>query len=192
MPTTPAPQILTDPGYLFWGPIGTAVPTNTVVGSKFTDAWPAGWVVIGPTIEGSDFSYQLNLSAVMVAEFFDPIIWAPTDRKGSLAVALASITLANIAHAFNSGAPTVVSGTTTTQLNKLSPPSPTGIIRAMLGWESLDGTLRVVMYQTINGGEVKMSFKRAPDLASIPVEFNFELPPSTPMFDMWSAGVARA
>lgn len=192
MPTQPAPSILTDPGYLFWAPLGTAVPTMTVAGSKFTDTWPTGWVVIGPTLDGHEFSYQLNLQDVYVAEFFDPVLWAPTTRKGSIAMSLASVTLTNISRAFNTGAPTIVSGTGATQLNKLSPPTPTTIVRAMLGWESLDSTARIVMYQTINGGEVKIELKRAPTLAGIPCMFNFELPASTPMFDTWTAGASRA
>src|SRR6266436_5563661 len=105
MPTQPTPQILTDPGYLFWAPLATTVPAMTVVASKFTDAWPAGWIVIGPTLEGSTFNYQLNLQDVYVAEFFDPVLWAPTTRKGSIAMALASITLTNLSRAFNTGLP---------------------------------------------------------------------------------------
>lgn len=192
MPTQPTAQILTDPGYLFRAPLGTAIPTHTVSGSKFTDAWPAGWVVIGPTLDGSEFGYQLNLQDVYVAEAFDPVLWAPTTRKGSMAFSLASVTLTNLSFAFNTGAPTVVSGTGATQLNKLSPPGPTAIIRCMLGWESLDSTVRVVMYQTINGAEIKIPLKRAPALAAIPCEFNFEVPAAGNMFDKWTAGASRA
>jgi len=189
---TPASAILTDPGYLLISDIGTAIPTMTVVGSKFTDAWAAGWTVIGPTLEGNTLAYQLNLTPVYVAEFFDPVLWAPTTRQGSIAMALANWTLTNLSKAFNTAVPTVVSGTTTTQLNKLSPPAPTAIVRRQIGWESLDNTLRAVMYQTINGGQITSSFKKAPDLAGIPCEFNFELPVATAMCDFWSAGTGRA
>jgi hypothetical protein len=44
MPTMPIPNLLTDPGFLFSAPLGTALPTHTVAGSKFTDAWAAAWV----------------------------------------------------------------------------------------------------------------------------------------------------
>lgn len=191
MPTQLPAQILTDPGYLLYAPIGTSIPTHTVVGSKFTDAWPAGWVVFGPTEDGSEISYQMKLEAIYVAEVFDPIVWAPTERSGSIAMALANWTLTNLAQAFATANPTIVSGTGTTQLNKLSAPDPTAIVRKMIGWESLDNTLRAVMYQTINGAEIKMGNKRAPNLGTIPVEFNFEKPSATAAIDFWSAGTAR-
>lgn len=184
-------QILTDPGYLLYAPIATAVPTHTVVGSKFTDAWPAGWIVFGPTLDGSELAYQLKLEPIYVAEVFDPIVWAPTERTGSITMALANWTLTNLSKAFNTGIPTVVSGTGATTLSKLSAPDPTAIVRLMIGWESLDNTVRAVMYQTINGAEIKMANKRAPAVGSIPVEFNFEKPSATPPIDFWSAGTAR-
>ncbi|MGH3659603.1 MAG: hypothetical protein ACRDUA_23385, partial [Micromonosporaceae bacterium] len=78
MPTVAVPLLLTDPGYLFGAVLGTAAPTNTVAGSKFTDAWAAAWVPLGATIEGSAFSYSSTVEAITVAEFFDPIKYATT------------------------------------------------------------------------------------------------------------------
>lgn len=193
MPVTLAtPNIMKDAGYLLWAPLSSTLPTNTVVGSKFTDTWPAAWKNLGGTDDGSKFAYQMKLEAIKVAEFFDPITWAPTDRTGSFAFALADFTLTNMYRAFNGGTQTVVSGSGTTQLNKLDPPDNTGIIHAMLGWESLDATMRLVSYQTINGGQIEMAFKRAPDNAVIACEFNFEVPSGGVPFSFWSAGTARA
>ena len=62
----------------------------------------------------------------------------------------------------------------------------------MLGWESLDSTLRVICYQTLQGGEVASAFKKAPALALIPCTFNFEIPTSGIPFKMFAAGTARA
>src|SRR6266508_4039491 len=97
------PVLLTDPGYLFGAVLGTAVPTNTVAGSVFTDAWAAAWVPLGATAEGSTFSYSSTVEAMNVAEFFDPIKYATTSRQGSMAFALASNTLQNMKRAFNGG-----------------------------------------------------------------------------------------
>ena len=195
MPTTAAPQILKDPGFLFWAPVASALPVFTVVGSKFTDAWPVAWISLGATTDGSKLKYSTKLESISVAELFDPIMWITTERSGSFAMALASVTLANLNRAMNTGTLTTVSGSGTTLLSKLTPPVPGAEIRSMIGWESLDATVRAVAYQTIQGGDIELEFlkPKQDSNASIPVEFNFEVPASTgnPV-DLWSAGVNRA
>lgn len=190
MPTTAAPAVLNDAGYLFIAPLATAEPTNTVAGSKFTDAWPAAWLSLGATEDGSTFAYQTNVEAVSVAEFFDPIKWATTSRQGSFAFNLANYTLQNWSRALNLGAGsatglTPVSGTGATALYSLTPPSPGAELRVMLGWESLDNTLRTICYQCINGENIASAYKKAPDKAVIPCTFNFEVPSSGVPFKMY-------
>lgn len=192
MPTVAAPTVLTDPGYLFAAPLLTAAPTNTVTGSKFTDSWPVAWIPLGATEDGSAFSYESNVEAVTVAEFFDPIKYSTTERSGSFAFNLADFTLDRLKLAFNGGTKTIVSGTGATQLTKLSPPAPGSEVRTMLGWESLDGTLRIIAYQTIQGGTMESAFRKAPQLALIPCTFNFEVPASGQPFDIFAAGATRA
>ncbi len=190
--TTATPNILTDPGYLFWAPLGTAIPTNTVAGSKFTDSWTTPWVSLGATEEGSTFSAELEIEAVTVAEFFDPISYRTTGRTQNFAFALADWTLTQVKRVFNGGTITLVSGTGATQLNKYSPPAAGAEVRAMLGWESLDNTVRLICHQTINAGTVEMAFKKAPDKALLPCEFRLEKPASTEPFDLYTAGTLRA
>jgi hypothetical protein len=192
MPTMPIPNLLTDPGFLFSAPLGTALPTHTVAGSKFTDAWAAAWVPCGATEEGSTFSYSTTVEPIRVAELFDPVKYATTDRAGSMAFSLASWTLTNWQLAMNGGTFALVSGTGATQLNRYTPAAPGNEVRRMLGWESLDGTVRIVAYQTINGGEVASAFRRAPDKALIPFTFNFEVNTTGVPYDIWTAGLARA
>lgn len=192
MPTMPTPNVLTDPGYLFWAPLATTLPTHTVAASKFTDPWPVAWLMLGATEEGSTFAYSTNVEAIRVAEFFDPIRYATTERSGSFAFNLADYTLTNFKRAMNGGSLTLASGTGATQLNTYTPPAPGTEVRAMIGWESVDSTLRVVAFQCLNGGEVSSAFRKAPDLALIPCQFNFEIPVSGQPFQMWSAGTARA
>lgn len=193
MPTTATPNILTDAGYLFWAPLGTTEPVNTVANSKFTDTWPVAWISLGATEDGSQFSYEVNVEAITVAEFFDPIKYSTTSRTGTFAFNLADWTLANFKRALNGGTLAVVgTGTGVTQLNSYIPPAPGAEIRCMLGWESLDNTVRLIVYQTINGGTVQSAFKKAPDMALIPCEFNFEIPTSGNPFKLYTAGTARA
>ena len=192
MPTTAKPTILQDPGYLFWAPLGTALPVNTVAGSKFTDVWSAPWVSLGATDDGSEFSYESKLEPINAAEFLDPITWATTERNGTMSFALMHYTLANLKIALNGATLTIVSGAGATQLNKLTPAVPGTEVRSMIGWESLDSTMRILMHQTIQGGAMKSSFKKAPNAATIPCTFNFEVPASGLPFDVYTAGLARA
>jgi hypothetical protein len=183
------PTLLTDPGFLYWAPLASTPPVsdNTMVtASKFTNTWAAPWVPLGPTDSGGDFTYTSTVQAVSVAEFLDPIGYRTTERSGNFAFALANPTAANMVKVFN-GAATVVTGTGTTQSTKLSPPAIGAEVRAMIGWEALDSTFRIVAYQCINSGSIKLSFNKAPARTTVPCTFNFEIPASTGNpWDMWT------
>jgi hypothetical protein len=193
VPTTATPTLLSDAGYLFWAPLSSTLPTNTVVGSVFTDSWPVAWLSLGATEEGSTFNYEVSIEAMTVAEFFDPIKYATTERTGSFAFALADYTLTNLKRAMNGGTLEVVSGTGATQLNRYRPPAPGQEVRAMIGWESLDNTTRLICYQTLQGGTIETQYNKAPQKALIPCTFNFEVPSGqTYPFEYVTAGTARA
>lgn len=192
-PTVVAPNTLVDPGYLFWSPLGTAVPTHAVTGSKFTDAWGAPWVWLGATTDGSELQNSISVEYVRAAEIFDPVGSSVTERNGQISFSLMDITLTKFKYVNNGGTVAVVSGTTTTQLNKFTPPQVSGIVRAQIGWESTDGTMRAVLYQVINSGDITMPFRRAPDAAVMPATFTMEVPSgSTAAYELWTAGTARA
>lgn len=192
MPTIATPNLLTDPGYLFWAPLGSTAPVNTVAGSLFTDTWPVAWLGLGATEDGSTFSYESKVEPIRVAELFDPVRYATTERSGSIAFNLADFTLTNLRRALNGGT-IITTGTGATALNEYAPPDPGTEVRAMIGWESRDATVRLVAYQCLNGGTISSAFKKAPDIAVIPFEFNFEIPAgATKPFRVWGAGAARA
>jgi len=194
MPSTATPTILTSPGYLFIAPLGSTLPTNTVAGSVFSDAWDAAWLSLGATEDGSDFAYSSTVEAATVAEFFDPIQYFTTERAGNIAFNLASFGASNYRRAINGGvtalAPT--SGTGATALYDVEPVAPGSEVRCMIGWESLTNDVRLVCRQTIQGGEVSTAFKKAPTLGVIPCTFNLEKPSSAQPFKLSFAGSARA
>lgn len=189
-PATAVPNILQDPGYLLWAPLGSTVPTGTVIGSEFTDAWDAAWVNLGATEDGSEFGYSSTVEAIRVAELFDPIRFATTERSGRISFSLADYTAANLKKAFNGGTLTITGSTTTTK-SVYTPPAPGSEVRAMIGWESLDNTVRIICHQTLQGGEVAMAFKQAPSKAVIPCTFNFEVPTAGVPFTIMTAGASR-
>src|SRR5664279_2246895 len=184
------PQVLTDPGYLFWAPVGTAVPTNTVAGSIFTDAWTSPWVPLGATTDGSEFSYSIKTDQIQVAEFFDPIKIVTTERSGSVTFSLASYTATHLQIALNGGVALSSTGATTTTLTTVEAPDPGHELRSMIGWESLDNTVRIVIRQAIQSSEVKWAMKKAPAFTDIPCTFEFEVPAAAKPFSVYFAGVA--
>ena len=191
---TATPLILTDPGFLFWAPLLSTEPTHAALASTYdADAWPVAWINLGATEDGSKFSYESKVEAVKVAEFFDPIRWSTTDRSGSFAFNLANYTLNNLKRVLNGGTLATVSGAGVTLSSSYLPPAPGGEVRAMLGWESLDHTTRLVVYQAINSGTIESAYKKAPAFAMLPCNFNMEVPAGAPQqpFKFYAAGVAR-
>lgn len=185
------PPVMTDPGFLYWAPVGSAVPTNTVVGSVFTDSWPVAWLALGMTDVGTKFTPTLTVSPITAAETIDPIAYRTTDRATAITFSLKSFTATNLSRALN-GAATVVTGTTSTTLTKITPPQPGTELRCMIGFESLDSTFRFVAYQALNSGAIDLDFAKAPANTNIPWNVMLEKPLTTQPFDMWTAGVARA
>lgn len=188
------PLILQDPGFLFWAPLLSTEPTHAALASSYdSDAWPAAWILIGSTEDGSTFSNQITATPVYVAEFLDPIRWSTTNRVSSFAFNLANFTLQNLKRAYNGGTLSTVSGSGATLSSKLLPPAAGSEVRAMIGWESLDHTFRIISYQTLNSGAVASSFKKAPSYAVAPCVFNMEVPLGAPQqpWAQYAAGIGR-
>lgn len=190
-PATAVPNYLVGAGYLLAAPIGTAQPTPTVVGSVFTDTWPTGWVNLGATGDGVEFDSSISVEPIDFAEFTDHVAYVTTARDSSVKFSLGNIVASNLQIVFNGGTLTTT-GSTTTTLNVFTPPVPGSEVRRMLGWESLDHTVRVVVPQAINSGDITVAFKKAPDKALLPCEFKCELYTGlTYPFKWMTAGAAR-
>lgn len=192
-PAVAVPNILTDPGFLWIAPLGTTEPTNTVTAGVFADTVAAAWLPLGATTEGSTFAYSTTVEPITVAEFFDPIKYSTTSRSGSIAFNLADWTLSNYRRALNGGiAALTPSGSAGSELTTLEPPDPGDEVRAMLLWESTDSTVRIIIRQAIQGGEISTAFQKAPTIAAIPCTFNLEVPTSgAKPFTIWGAGTDR-
>lgn len=189
--TMPVPAIATDPGFLFWAPLGTAEPTHAVTASVFSDAWPAAWKLIGATEEGHNFTFNTSTETIEVAEFLDPIKYVETGRSGSIAFAMASIVMTNLKLALNGGTVTTT-GSTTTTMATYTPPALGQSVRCMIGWESQDSTERLVGYQCFNTAGVSIARRKGAAKATIPVEFALEVPTSGLPFKYLTAGATRS
>jgi hypothetical protein len=194
MPLSQAtPLLIREPGFLFHAPPATTEPTHAAAGSTYdADTWPVAWIPWGPTQEGSVFSNAQNVEPIRVAELFEAVAFSVTEVTTTLAFAVTNYTLHNIRRTQNAPTSlvTTVSGTGATLSSKYEPPDPEQITRCMIGWESLDHTLRLVGRQCINGGEASSTFGRG-TAAAIATVWNFERPAATKSFAFYGAGTAR-
>lgn len=188
--TVPIDAIALGPGYLYWAPLSSTLPTNTVSGSKFTDTWPGAWLLFGATDDGSEFSYKPSTDDVEVAEYFDPVAVVSTGREISITFDLAQVHATNLKRALNGGTITTT-GSGATLLSEYTPPDVGAEVRAMVGWESTDSTERLVVYQCFQTGDVKITRKKGANKATLPVEFRAEKPSGLPPFKQFFAGAAR-
>jgi hypothetical protein len=192
----PIPKLLNDPGVLYWAPLGTAIPAESVAlgGQTYTNSWASPWEPLGATVEGMNFSYSTSVEEIRVAEFFDPVKQVTVERGGSIAFALTSLTLAKLSIALNGGVVTTTAATTTSgQSQRLEPATPGTEIRRMIGWESTDNSVRIVLRQVLNVAELSIAPRRGTDVATIPTEFRMEVPQSgVSPFAIMTAGTDRA
>jgi hypothetical protein len=188
--TVPKGAIAIGPGYLYYANLGTSAPAYTVVGSVFTDVWPAGWNLLGITRNGHDVSYSLKVDNIDAEEYLDPIAYATTGRESGIKFELMQIHATNMRRALNGGTLTT-SGAGTTLRSTLTAPQPGAEIRCMIGWESTDGTERLLAEQCLQVGSLTIARRKGAATAGLPVEFKFEIGPSGQPFTYDTAGVNR-
>jgi hypothetical protein len=157
------------PGKLYIAPIGTTEPTTAVM------AWPAGWVALGYTAEGSAFNYEISTDNVEVAEELDVLARVTTGRDASVEVAMAEITYRNLTLAFNGGI-VVGDGLAWT----FEPPDLGSETRVMLGWDAIpvvaNNDLRMVFRQVLQGGSLNMANRKGSEKSTISSNFQLEKP----------------
>lgn len=189
--TVPANAIALGPGYLYWAPLLSTLPTNTVSGSIFTDTWPGAWQLLGATDKGSTWDYELSTDTVDIAESNDPVAIVSTGRKTGLSADLAQIHMTNVKRALNGGTITVT-GSGATQLNTYVPPDIGQEVRAMVGWEAQDSTERYIGYQTFQTGKLSVARQKGSAKSLLSCEFDFEKPAAGGApFGYWTAGAIR-
>lgn len=156
------------PGYLFNAPLATAEPTDLVTPWEEVSAL---WTALGYTEAGSEFDYQLQTAAVMVAEELDTIKNAPTGRTSSVTFNLAQLTATNLSIASNGGTIATSGGIVT-----FEPPALGSEVRTMIGFESEDHTERWLWRQAIMNGQMKITRAKGAANATIACVFELEKP----------------
>lgn len=189
--TVDAAKILAGPGILYWAPLDTADPDSTVAGGTFDDtAWPSGWVALGSTAEGHQFSDAITTEDMTVAETMYAVRVITTGREASWTVALSEVNLSNLQAAMNGPTPTT-SGSGDTSLAELSPADVGGEVRARIGWQSEDDTVRLLAEQVLQIGGFDLQFRKGAQQATISCQWRFEKPSTDAPYKVLLAGETR-
>ena len=173
-------------GTLYVAPLGTTEP------SSVTGAWPAGWVSLGYTDQGSTFAFGPTVAAVTVEEEYYPVDQAIVSYAGKVTFVLAEQTRQNLAIALNAGIPgqtgfqSGIEGTNVDGSIWLEPPDPGNENRIMIGWDSInkgatsavDPFTRFVVRKTLQMGQVTRMARKGNNKAMYAVEFGIIKPPN--------------
>lgn len=161
-------KVKVGPGLLYINTVGATEPSNLTTPWSTVDA---GWTAIGYTEEGHEFSSEPSFEPIEVAEELVPIRYEEANKNEMLSFAAAEMTIENITRAFNGGVVTTLSGA----VKRFEPPAIGQATRAMLGWESDDGTERWIFRKCVQAGNVTIARKKSPDKALIAMEFRLEV-----------------
>ncbi|WP_372741346.1 hypothetical protein [Neptunomonas sp.] len=162
-------------GTLYVAALGSTLPTDLAT------AWDAAWVEVGYTEAGHEFEITPTFEDIEVAEELSPIATYETARNYNVRFNMAEYTAANLKTAFNGGTITAGTGIVT-----FEPPDAGVFTEVMLGWEATDAFQRRVWKRCIQTGTITVTQNKAPNRASIPVDFRVLIPTdnSAPWFEI--------
>lgn len=163
-----ASKVQLGPGQLFIATLGVAEPVD------LTTPWATvavGWTSLGYTVEGSEFSYSVNVDTVEVAEELDALDEMETGRTIGLSFALAELTAKNLKTAMNGGTITTGTGIVT-----FEPPVLGQTVKVALGWESENAKERWIFRECKQRGDISIARRKGAEKASIPCDFGIYKP----------------
>lgn len=158
--------VRTGPGRILVGPYGTTLPTTMVA------TLDAALREIGFTTEGSEVEYTQNSEGITVAERLRPIRYENTTAEMLYRFAMAEISVENLALATNADPDTAI--TETADTIRFDFPKTGGSNRQSVVWEADDGLERLVLVKCFSSGSITIPRRKAPDFATVPVEFRIE------------------
>jgi hypothetical protein len=184
-------------GTLYAAPIGTSEPTAV------TGAWPAGWVTLGYTEQGSEFDFTPTISPIDVEEEFWPVRQVITAYSGKLTFMLAETTRQNFLLLLNNGIGSSLNAASYGANSDGSlwgePPAPGAEVPVMLGWDAatqgaataLDPTGRLIVRSALQAGGLKVVRRKGANKTTYAAEFALQKPFGAQAFRMlWEATLA--
>lgn len=189
-------------GYTLGTPVVTSAYAPTGTGGLFTQGssatnvpGAAGWLPLGITEDGMEFTVGFDTDNDNSAEYYYSHKTVVTGQTGSLKATLKTVNLTNLRLALNAATSAVSATPSATQAAKLTPPLPGQEVRCQLMWEALDNNLVIVMYQALQTSDVGLQGRKGADGMVLDLEFMLEQPDAsvapTP-WDTWVIGTTWA
>lgn len=175
-------NVVSGAGTLYAAPLGTTEPTAC------TGVWPTGWVALGYTEQGSQFTDKPTVEAITPEEEFYPIRNVITMKEAHLKFDLEEVTFQNWMLALNAGIGTSqLSGSHGQNPGDgsywVEAPVIGTEVRVMLGWDSLteasvNGAIqgRLIVRQAFQSGEVQVTRRKGNKVATLNCDFMLEKP----------------
>lgn len=161
MSTVTTTNLIQGPGTLYWGAFGATEPATTL--SALQGAPASGtWTDVGATDGGVKLNVGLTYTEVTVDQLVDTPERRLTKREATVSTSLAEATLANLAFALNSAAPSAGSGTLTLDAPGDTPATvPNYSALIFDGFAPSNKKRRVIARKCLNTGGVGTSYEHA-------------------------------
>lgn len=156
------------PGLLLIAPIGTTEPADII-----DTAWPAAWIELGYTNDGSLFKVDSTLDEVEVAEEILPVAMVQSKQRATIEFAMAEITAWHLAVALGGGVITTGTGIVT-----FEPPAAGVQTEVMLGWRSDLKDEAILWRRCRVNGAINLERRTGNNKATLPVVFTVLVPTS--------------
>jgi hypothetical protein len=186
---TPAQMNYDGPGIILMSPLASTLPTFASTASIFSNTWDAAWIPVGYTDTGFQLDYTLTTVDIDVAESLRPVDVVATKDEVHVKFTMLQTNKFNIKAAFNGGTWTVT-GATTTQVSKYSPPLLGANQSFMLGWLSQARDEAVLVYKVFQSGSLSIQRAKAGTKALLACDFRAVQPDPLVSADQWNWYIA--
>lgn len=183
------------PGIMWVGEMAAADPaldTTVVTASMYPTTPPTGFLPVGSTADGFEFSDEISTEEMEAAESYQPVRIITVGRASGMSFTLQEWSKSNLIYALNtatSGA--VTTGTTGTTATVITPAGVGAEVRRKWLWQSEDNTVRLLAYQAVQAGSLAARATKGATPAGLDFNLRFELPVAGVAYRIGLAGVAR-
>lgn len=182
-------KVVKGPATLWLGPVGTAMPADTVA---IGTAWTTPWAAIGATDTGVQTAWNPNTQDTMIEEQALPVSVDLVSADFSVTVALAEDTLENIKYAFGVGS-IVTTAASTGIIGKKTLTLASALNPLALGIEMVNSFgfwRRVSVPNVVSVGQVTTEIRRIAGKRMYPTTFRATCAPEQITFvDMTAAAL---
>lgn len=165
-------DVILTPASIFYAPIGTTLPLETLAAGA---AWPAGWVDLGYTTEPSEVNYSFEVTKIEVEQALAPLRVYKEKEEVTVETVLAQHSGLNISLALGGKLTTTPAAIGTPGSEKVTFGGNVAIPEYLFGLEGsyVDGSntfpVRVILYKASAAEGGKFAFAKK-EVAGVPLK----------------------